>query len=436
MKIQGKNGKEIQESIRLLIAQGVYQEGDTLPSIRDLAQLLNVNRNTVSTAYAALAKLGVIQTNKRLGTQVSHIKARGGEGNQFNLQADICDLTHGNPNKNLLPHLNNIYFQGGSVGLYGENIYHEALKEYAFSHIFADILNFHPNAYYVLSNGATDGIEKILSLYLLAKDHVAIESPGYINSIKILENNNFQIHSIQVGQDGYQLMDIQHALKNNIKALIITPRAHNPTGYSLTEEEAFNIKNMLRHYPNTLILVDDHFSLISNEEYQHIIPENAKHWAVLRSVSKFLGPDLRFCFICCDPHTANLFSQKMNAGTTWVSHILQDIVYQLLIQHNFKQQIVKARQYYATNNQYFVQLMQQKKWSCAIKFDGLNVWLGIDQAEQYVKKLLERGWSVRTGKDFFVENTLFGLRMTLSNLNHLKITDLVNDLAEIRAEIG
>ncbi|WP_111860864.1 aminotransferase class I/II-fold pyridoxal phosphate-dependent enzyme [Acinetobacter sp. CFCC 10889] len=431
MKIQGKNGKEIQDSIRLLITQGVYQEGDTLPNIRDLAQQLNVNRNTVSTAYAALAKLGVIQTNKRLGTQVSPIKLRGGEGVQSNLQSEICDLTHGNPNQKLLPNLQNIHFKNLSVGLYGENIYHEELKEYAIHSIFSDILKRHPSACYALSNGATDGIEKILSAYLLAQDHVAIESPGYINSIKILENQNYQIHSIHVNQKGYHLKDIQQALKNNIKALIITPRAHNPTGYSLTMEDALNIKNMLREYPNTLILVDDHFSLISNEEYQHIIPENAENWAVLRSVSKFLGPDLRFCFICCDPHTANLLSRKMNAGTTWVSHLLQDIVYQLLTQHGFEQQVAKAQQHYAKNNQYFVALMQQKKLSCAVKYDGLNVWLEQDQPQQCIEYLLEKGWSVRIGRDFFVENTSFGIRMTLSNLSHSQIEALVNDLAKI-----
>lgn len=433
MKIQGKNGKEIQDSIRLLIAQGVYQEGDTLPNIRDLAQQLNVNRNTVSTAYAALAKLGVIQTNKRLGTQVSPIKSRSGEGVQSDLQAKICDLTHGNPSRELLPKLKHIHFKDLSAGLYGENIYHEALRQYAIRHLFADILTYHPDACYTLSNGATDGIEKILSAYLLAQDPVAIESPGYINSIKILENQNFRIYSIQVNHQGYHLADIQQALKNNIKALIITPRAHNPTGYSLTAEEALNIKNMLSDYPNTLILVDDHFSLISNEDYQHIIPDNAEHWAVLRSVSKFLGPDLRFCFICCDQHTANLLSRKMNAGTTWVSHLQQDIVYQLLTHPEFEQQVAKARQHYATNNQYFVELMQQKKISCAAKYDGLNVWLEEDRPQEYVKKLLEKGWSVRTGKDFFVENIQLGIRMTLSNLNDSQIKALVDDLAKIMA---
>lgn len=431
MKIQGKNSKEIQESIRFLIAQGVYQEGDTLPNIRDLAQQLNVNRNTISAAYAALAKLGVIQTNKRLGTRVSYTKVRSGEGIQSDVQAEICDLTHGNPNRELLPNLQNIHFQNLSVGLYGENIYHKALKQYAISYIFSDILTYHPEACYTLANGATDGIEKILSAYLLAQDPVAIERPGYINSIKILENQNFQIYSIQVNHQGHNLIDIQQALKNNIKALIITPRAHNPTGYSLTAEEALNIKNILSNYPNTLILVDDHFSLISNADYQHIIPENAENWAVLRSVSKFLGPDLRFCFICCDQNTAHLLAKKMNAGTTWVSHLLQEIVYQLLTQHDFAQQIAKARQHYAMNNQYFVQLMQQKKISCAATYDGLNVWLALDQPQYCVEKLLEKGWSVRTGNDFFVENTPFGIRMTLSDLNYSQIESLVDDLLSI-----
>lgn len=431
MQIQGKNAKEIQESIRFLISQGVYQEGDTLPNIRELAKHLNVNRNTISTAYTALAKLGVIQTNKRLGTQVSYSKSRGGEGSQNNINPELIDIAHGNPNRDLLPNLQFINFQSARMGLYGEEIYDERLKKYAETNIFSDLMSIHSDACFALSYGAIDGIERILSAYLLVQDHVAIESPGFINSIKILENNHFQIHSIRVNHAGFNLEDIENALNKNVKALIITPRAHNPTGYSLNETEARAIKNILSRYPNTLVLIDDHFSLISNAEYHHIIPEATKNWAVLRSVSKYLGPDLRFCFICCDSYTSLLLEKKMNSGTTWVSHLLQNIVYQLLTTEKFEQHLKLVKQYYSNKNNIFVNLMHQNKLQCAMQFDGLNIWLELDTPQYYAKKLREKGWLVRTGEDFFVENTQFGLRITLSDLTDQDIEQLVNDLAEM-----
>lgn len=433
MQIQGKNAKDIQESIRFLISQGVYQEGDTLPNIRELARQLNVNRNTISTAYTALAKLGVIQTNKRLGTQVSYSKMRGGEGIQHHTNSELVDIAHGNPNRDLLPSFQNISFQSVHAGLYGEDIYHEQLKKYAETNIFSDIFKIHTDAHLALSYGAIDGIERILSAYLLAQDHVAIENPGFINSIKILENNHFQIHSIQVNHTGFNLEDIENALNQNIKALIITPRAHNPTGYSLNEGEATAIKNILSHFPNTLVLIDDHFSVISHAEYYHIIPETTKNWAVLRSVSKYLGPDLRFCFICCDPYTSRLLGKKMNSGTTWVSHVLQNIVYQLLTAEKFEQHLKQVKQYYSEQNNTFVKLMHQRNLQCATQFDGLNVWLELDTPQDYAKALRKKGWLVRTGEDFFVENTQFGLRITLSNMSSQQIEQLVNDLAEIMA---
>ena len=434
MRIQGKNAKEIQESIRFLISQGVYQEGDTLPNIRELAKQLSVNRNTISTAYTALAKLGVIQTNKRLGTQVRYSKSRGGEGSQPNLSPELIDIAHGNPNRDLLPNLQSINFQNVRAGLYGEDIYHQQLKKYAETQIFSDIFTIHPEACLALSYGAIDGIERILSAYLLAQDHVAIESPGFINSIKILENNHFQIHSIQVNHAGFNLTDIENALNKHVKALIITPRAHNPTGYSLNRDEAILIKNLLAAYPNTLVLIDDHFSAISHAEYYHIIPETTQNWAVLRSVSKYLGPDLRFCFICCDPHTSALLDKKMNSGTSWVSHLLQNIVYQLLTAEKFEQHLKQVKQYYSDLNHAFVNLMQQKQLKCAKQFDGLNVWLELDTPKYYAQALLERGWLVRTGEDFFVENTQFGLRITLSELSQQDIAQLVDDLADIVAK--
>ena len=75
--------------------------------------------------------------------------------------------------------------------------------------------------------------------------------------------------------------------------------------------------------------------------------------------------------------------------------------------------------------------MHENKLQCAMQFDGLNVWLEFDTPQYYAKALRERGWLVRTGEDFFVDNTQFGLRITLSDLTDQDIEQLVNDLAEM-----
>ena len=54
--------RQLVEQVRTAVASGTLQPGDTLPSIRPLAEELRVNRNTIAKAYAELESLGVIET--------------------------------------------------------------------------------------------------------------------------------------------------------------------------------------------------------------------------------------------------------------------------------------------------------------------------------------------------------------------------------------
>ncbi len=54
MEIVGKTAAEIFDSIRALTQAGSFKPGQELPTTRDLAATLGVNRNTVSMAYQRL----------------------------------------------------------------------------------------------------------------------------------------------------------------------------------------------------------------------------------------------------------------------------------------------------------------------------------------------------------------------------------------------
>jgi len=61
-----KSGKpvylQLVDQVKRAAASGAIQPGDSLPSIRPLAEDLRVNRNTVAKAYAELESQGVIET--------------------------------------------------------------------------------------------------------------------------------------------------------------------------------------------------------------------------------------------------------------------------------------------------------------------------------------------------------------------------------------
>src|SRR3954462_6711708 len=65
-QINYKSGKPIYlqlvDQIKAAAASGALQAGESLPSIRPLAEELRVNRNTIAKAYGELENEGVIET--------------------------------------------------------------------------------------------------------------------------------------------------------------------------------------------------------------------------------------------------------------------------------------------------------------------------------------------------------------------------------------
>ena len=65
-QVSFKTGKpvylQLVDQVRYAAASGGLRSGDALPSVRQLAEELRVNRNTVAKAYAELESQGVIET--------------------------------------------------------------------------------------------------------------------------------------------------------------------------------------------------------------------------------------------------------------------------------------------------------------------------------------------------------------------------------------
>src|ERR1043165_8812821 len=63
--------RQIEESVRHLVAAGTLPPGTAVPSVRDLARDLQVNPATVSKAYQRLTDAGVLTVKRGEGTYVS-----------------------------------------------------------------------------------------------------------------------------------------------------------------------------------------------------------------------------------------------------------------------------------------------------------------------------------------------------------------------------
>jgi GntR family transcriptional regulator len=69
--------RQLMDQVRALVASGRLAEGDLLPSVRQVAQDLQVNQMTVSKAYSLLERDGVVERLRGHGMRINHQSPRG-----------------------------------------------------------------------------------------------------------------------------------------------------------------------------------------------------------------------------------------------------------------------------------------------------------------------------------------------------------------------
>jgi DNA-binding transcriptional MocR family regulator len=214
--------------------------------------------------------------------------------------------------------------------------------------------------------------------------------------------------------------------------VVCTPRAQNPTGASLTKERAALLRAVLAEHPYVLVIEDDHFSLLSTQPYHSLIGPEHRRWALIRSVSKFLGPDMCLAVAASDPETAERLALRLSPGTTWVSHLLQRLVHALLTDGEVASGIRRAAEHYAARNAAFCELLAE----CGIEAapgDGLNVWVPLPvPARAAAEQLMRRGWLARPGDEFVLadDRAARHLRLTVHDLSDADARRLASDLVD------
>ncbi|WP_333013093.1 transcriptional regulator PtsJ [Kluyvera sichuanensis] len=426
--IDGKSANEIFDSIRQHITSGALAKGETLPPVRELAAQLGVNRNTVASAYKRLVTSGLALSLGRNGTVVKETVApvalEGG-----NPHTPLTDLSSGNPATVQLPNLAQYLSHiSCSPRLYGDTPVLPALADWA-AKWMQDAM---PAAGEIdLTSGAIDAIERLLSAHLLPGDSVAVEDPCFLSSISMLRYSGFSASPVPIDQEGMLPEKLEQALSKGARAVILTPRAHNPTGYSLSVARAAALQQVLNRYPQTLVIIDDHFALLAKAPWHPVITPQTQHWAVVRSMSKTLGPDLRLAFVASDKTTSAKLRLRLNAGSQWVSHLLQDLVYACLSDPDFQQSLEQTRQFYAGQQQKMAEALQAQGVANIAPGDGLNFWLPLaDSSHETAFALAKSGWLVREGDAFGVQAPAQGLRITLSTLNDNDINRLAGDIRQ------
>ena len=415
--LSGDSSVNIAISIESAVASGKLGSGELLPTVRALAEHLRVSPATVAAAYRVLRERGVVVADGRRGTRVRPASPIAAP-RAVPLPENVVDLSDGNPDPALLPRLPALDL---SQRLYGEELNDPRLIELAREQFRADRID---GQHVSVVSGAMDGVERVLREHLRAGDRVAVEDPCFTGILDLLNALSLVAVPVPVDDEGMLPAELRRAIRS-AQAVIVTPRAQNPTGAAFTPRRARELRAVLAARPQLLLLEDDHAGAVAGADYLSLIDKSRERWAVVRSVSKSLGPDLRVALLAADAHTHARVEGRQSLGVRWVSHILQRLVIALWRDRA----PARAGRAYTERRQALLRELAAHGIR-AHGASGLNVWIPVTEESATVQALLHAGWAVKAGERYRIASPP-AIRVTIASLEPRDARRLAAELARV-----
>ncbi|EFL30712.1 GntR family transcriptional regulator [Streptomyces viridochromogenes DSM 40736] len=425
--ISGRRAVDISASVERAVGAGVLQPGQLLPPMRELAERLGVNPNTVAAAYRTLRERGVIETAGRRGSRVRSAPATTGRDHiRVDVPEGVRNVADGNPDPALLPPLAAAFAAAAAEGdrapvLYGEDPLDPELARLARAGFDADGV---PDGPLAVVSGALDGAERVLVAHLKPGDTVAVEDPGWGRTLDLVPALGLRTVPVGVDDEGTHADDVRRALAAGARALIVTGRAQNPTGAAVSATRARALRSVLREYPEALLIEDDHGHGIVDVPL-HPLAGATRHWAFVRSAAKAYGPDLRLALLTGDGVTVDRVRGRQRLGPGWVSRLMQRALVRLWADGAVDTRAVAAA--YGRRRDALIGALD-RRGVAAHGRSGMNVWVPVPDETGAVARLLHAGWAVAPGARFRLSAPP-GVRVTVSTLTEDETEALADAIA-------
>lgn len=427
--------RAIAAEIARLVTEGALAPGERLPTVREVASDLGVSAGTVSAAWHALSGAGVIVSRGRAGSFVRVDRAGWLSPRVQDLAAapleTRLDLSLGTPDPALLPPLEAAFSRVSPRADTGR--YHDLPVLPELGTLFAETWPS-PAETITVVDGALDGIARTLEQVVRFGDRVAVESPGFPYFFDLLEALGAEAVPLELDALGVAPASLQRALVRRPSAVILQPRAQNPTGASMDAERARALARVMRAAPGgdrVVVIEDDHSGLICSAPDVTLarwIPGQVVH---VRSFSKSHGPDLRIAALGGPAHIVERVVSRRMLGPGWTSRLLQTVLLGLLTDDGAVARVRTARLVYRDRVDRLAVALRKRGIDVGDP-DGINLWLPVVSERAALVRLAAAGIAVAAGSPFVMgEPPEAHVRVTagLAASNVLGIADALADAA-------
>lgn len=304
----------IEKHIKRLIDTNMVEDRERLPSIRKLAQFLNVNNITVINAYKKLQAEGYAIQKIGSGTYAKKKDIHKNFNREYSKAlkrifneeiVDYVDFTGETPSgeffqidffKNVL---NEVLDRDGAKALIcQESLGYEGLRS-SISSVFwnkkvdkEDIL---------IISGAQQGIDLVSKAILNINDSVIVEKPTYSGALSVFKWRRTEIFEVPIEKDGINMDKFEKILKkNNIRCFYTMSYFQNPTGVSCSNYKKIQILKLAQIY-DFYIIEDDYLSeLIYDNSIRYNSfksLDNNDRVVYIKSFSKIFLPGIRIGYL-------------------------------------------------------------------------------------------------------------------------------------------
>jgi DNA-binding transcriptional MocR family regulator len=418
------SANEIALVIERRILSGGLGSGERLHSVRDLANELGVAAGTVAAAYRQLAETGLIIAGRgRQGTRVAP-RPTAGLGSSMagnSVPTGLVDARHGSPDPALLPDFAAALIRAAhrTTNAYGSALVLDELAEAVVATFETDGV---PADHLTVTNGSMDAIDRVLRAHSLRiGDRVGVEDPGHIPVHQLVRSAGLVPVPLSVDDEGIEPSAVERALSTRLAAVILTPRAQNPTGAALTADRAADLSAVLDGHPEVLLIQDDHAGSVAGPDYVQVTPPGPR-WVTIRSVGKSLSPDLRLACLVGDGDTIGRVSAAFANGPGWVSHVLQAATADLLTDPVAQKQVALAATTYGRRRSRLIGALAEFEIPSS-GTSGFNVWVPGVNVQAAVEAARAAGYVIADGDPWRISSES-AVRITTNRLTNLEIDEI------------
>ncbi|VTR78586.1 HTH-type transcriptional regulator TauR [Cellulomonas hominis] len=428
--VEDRSPRGIAAAVSRLVRSGELRPGDRLPTVRRLAADLGVSPATVSGAWQALAAVGLVTSRGRAGTVVLpepaswlppryRDMASGGRVEAVGAPAEAAvavevpaprpalrlDLSTGTPDPELLPPLQRALGRiAASTPAAGTGTYLGTPVIEPLERLLRASWPFTPQRVTVV-DGAVDAMSRTLEQLAGFGDRVIVEDPSFPPVFDLCDQLGLERVPVPLDRHGLRPDALEAALRTGAEVIVLQPRAHNPTGVSMSSTRARELAAVIRRHlaatpgADLHVIEDDHSGEIASSADVSLgthLPDRVVH---VRSYSKSHGPDLRIAAVGGPAAVLDRVIARRMLGPGWTSRLLQHLLADLLVDGEALAAVAQARRtYYARQRALSTALAEHGV--VVQPGDGINVWVPVADEATALVRLEAAGIRVARGRPF------------------------------------